>query len=74
MPYLPNGTYLPATDEEYYATLPEDPLHTPTRPFCYDDTCPDREDQDAINELEQARQDGLVSDEDVDLIYHGKTV
>ncbi len=51
MPYTPDGTYLPATDEEYEVTLPDYPLHTPARPFCYGETCPDREDQEAIGTL-----------------------
>jgi hypothetical protein len=49
-------------------------LHTANRPFCYEDDCPCHEDQELISDLEQDRQDGLVSDQDCDNIYHGRTV
>jgi len=48
--------------------------HTPDTPFCWDDGCDCREDQEAIAELHQQFQDGLVSRTDVDNIYHGRTV
>lgn len=49
-------------------------LHSADRPFCFDMPCPCHEDQELIAELEQMRQDGLVSDQDCDNIYHGRTV
>jgi hypothetical protein len=49
-------------------------IHTPDRPFCYDPTCPDKEDQALIGELANAYQDGLVSADDAGLIHQGKTV
>ncbi len=42
--------------------------------FCYDPTCPDKENQGNIRALGQAVQDGLASPADADRIYHGKTV
>lgn len=42
--------------------------------FCYDDSCPDREDQERINIVNEWYQDGLVSAEDADNIYHGRTL
>ena len=42
--------------------------------FCWDPTCPDKEDQDNIQALGQAVQDGLASPADADRIYRGKTV
>lgn len=47
--------------------------HTVGRPFCDDETCDCKEDQDAINELHQQYQDGLASEQDVQNIYHGRT-
>lgn len=42
--------------------------------FCYDDNCPDREDQDRVGQVGEWYQEGLVSAEDADNIYHGRTV
>lgn len=47
--------------------------HTPGH-FCPDMSCPDKEDQDAINQLHAWHQDGLLSDEDRDNIYRGRTL
>lgn len=44
------------------------------RPFCYNDGCICREDQEAIEELRQQYLDGLVSAQDALNIYHGRTV
>jgi hypothetical protein len=48
--------------------------HTPVKPFCWNDGCDCREDQEAIAELNQQFQDGLASRNDVDDIYHGRTI
>lgn len=48
--------------------------HTPDRPFCWDDTCPCHEDQEAITEVYQAYQDGLLSAGDMNRILQGCTV
>jgi hypothetical protein len=48
--------------------------HTPGHPFCADPSCPCHEDADAINELHGYYQDGLVSAQDADHIYRGKTL
>lgn len=48
-------------------------LHTPEHPFCYESDCPCHEDEELIGGLEEYRQDGLVSDQDCDNIYHGRT-
>lgn len=48
--------------------------HTPSRPFCTDETCPCHENPSNIRELEQYRQEGLVSNADCDRIYHGTTI
>jgi hypothetical protein len=39
-----------------------------------DPTCPDKEDQDNIQALGQAVQNGLASSADADRIYRGRTV
>lgn len=61
-------------EEEYYAyPFSGYAEHTAERPFCDDPTCPCHEDGANIAELEEYRQDGLVSVEDCDNIYHGRT-
>jgi hypothetical protein len=61
--------------EEYYAYPVEDfPVHTAENPFCDDMSCPCHEDKDAINDLTDYYQDGLVSREDADRIYRGQTL
>jgi hypothetical protein len=48
--------------------------HGPGHEFCEDMDCPCHEDQDAIGKLNGYYQDGLVSAEDADNIYRGKTL
>lgn len=48
--------------------------HSPENPFCWSGGCPCREDQDAIHALNAAYQDGLITSEEVNSIYHGRTV
>ena len=48
--------------------------HTEKTPFCWDDQCICREDQEAIGNLNQAVQDGLITTDDANRIYHGHTV
>jgi len=50
-------------------------VHTPDHPFCDDvDGCPCHEDKEAIDELNGYYQEGLVSAQDADNIYRGKTL
>lgn len=49
-------------------------LHDEDHPFCYDSGCPCHEDEELIGDLEEYRQDGLVSNQDCDNIYNGRTV
>ncbi len=62
--------------EDYeYTVVPSiasDGIHTDESPFCSDASCPCHEDQDAIGNLYQHWQDGEVSDQDRDNIYHGR--
>jgi hypothetical protein len=70
--------YQPQPGEEYYAspTTPlvpsEGSLHDAG--FCYDPSCPCHEDPELVQQLEQHRQNGEVSQDDVKRIYNGKTV
>jgi hypothetical protein len=74
MPYLPDGTFIPATDEEYEVTLPDAPLHTPEHPFCMDPACPDKEDQELLAPVTDAYQDGLLTPDEATRYIHGKTI
>lgn len=59
---------------EEYEVEPVYPAQHNGSGFCWDPTCPDKEDQDNIQALGQAVQDGLVSVDDANRIYHGRTV
>lgn len=48
--------------------------HTADRPFCWDATCPCHDDQDAIAEVHQAHQDGLLTAENATRIVLGQTI
>lgn len=49
-------------------------LHSKSRHFCSDDTCPCREDQDNINSLNGHVLEGLASTQDAHNIYRGRIV
>jgi hypothetical protein len=63
------------TDDEDYYVVPviEGPCIHNDIGFCYDMAHECHENQDSIQELHQAHQDGLASDVDRDRIYQGKT-
>ena len=64
-------------EDEYYVVpmIPVDEtIHSADHPFCDDMTCPCHEDSDAVGELNGYHQDGLVSTNDADRIYRGKTL
>lgn len=42
--------------------------------FCGDPKCPDQEDQERIGTVAQWYSDGLVSSQDADNIYRGRTI
>jgi len=42
--------------------------------FCYDMTCPCHEDQGSIEQLGQAVQNGEVTVDEANNIYHGRTI
>ena len=59
--------------EEYEVEIVHQQEHTGSG-FCWDPTCPDKEDQELIQNLGQAVQDGLTTPQEADNIYRGKTV
>lgn len=42
--------------------------------FCSDPSCPDKEDKERVEQVGQWYQDGLVSSQDADNIYRGRTI
>ena len=60
--------------DEYYVTPVDPTIHTDDNPFCDDMSCPCHENQDDVNDLNDAVQDGLASTQDADNIYHGRTI
>lgn len=47
-------------------------IHTPENPFCGDPTCPCKENNAAIGEVDQAYQDGLITAEHATDIVMGR--
>lgn len=62
--------------EEYYAVpvVGDDPVHSDEFPFCWDETCPDRENQDEIQTVAQHVTDGLMTVDEADQLYHGRAI
>ncbi len=58
------------TADNFMYVVPVDYLlHTPEKPFCYDETCPCKEDQEAITQIAAWVADGLItSGEATDLV------
>jgi hypothetical protein len=61
-----------------YEIWPEDmesqAIHTPEHPFCWDMSCWCHSDTEAIDQTAQDVQAGLLSTQDADRFYRGKTV
>lgn len=53
--------------------LEDEPLHTPTNPFCYDATCSCHENQELIKQAAQHVQDGLFTSQEATDFVAGKT-
>ncbi len=73
-----SGTTSPTNDEqqlgdEYEVDIVYPHEHNGSG-FCYDPTCPDKENQENIQALGQAVQSGLVTPSEADRIYRGKNV
>ena len=56
------------------STDPANPDNHAVHQFCTDPGCADKEDSDEIALLGAFYDEGLVSAEDADRIYHGQTV
>jgi hypothetical protein len=54
--------------------LPEQAIHTPEHPFCFDMTCYCHQDQELIAQTAQDVEDGLLSYAEADRIYRGRMV
>ena len=48
--------------------------HVPEKPFCWDATCPDKEDQDAIDVVAQWITDGLMTLDEASDFVRGRGV
>jgi hypothetical protein len=59
---------------EVWPEMDEQAVHTAEHPFCFDMTCYCHRDADAIQQTAQDVQAGLLSTQDADRFYHGKTV
>jgi hypothetical protein len=76
----PSATKATTAIEEYgdnfIPVIPSDYMeHTlDLLPFCWDSTCPCHEDPDAIAEIHQAYQDGLITTNDATRMVEGRTV
>ncbi len=64
----------PQYGDNFIPIIPSDySVHTADNPFCDDMSCPCHEDQSATYDLNGYYSDGLVSRDDADRIYRGKT-
>lgn len=60
--------------DNFIPVIPTDVIeHTPDHPFCWDETCYCHENEEAIAQVNQAYQDGLITAEDATHIVQGKT-
>ena len=66
-------TFIPLPNEEYEVDVVPRREHDGMG-FCWDPTCPDKEDQELIGALNQAVQNGEVTTQEADRIYRGKNV
>lgn len=66
VPYGDNFAFVIPVEDEI--------LHTPEKPFCWDNTCSCHEDALLISEVAQAVQDGLMTPEEATNFVAGRTV
>jgi hypothetical protein len=52
--------------------MEDDLVHTDDSPFCLDPTCPDREDEEAINAVAQQVEGGLLTSEEATRTVQGR--
>ncbi len=60
--------------DNFIPVIPVDTIeHTNAKPFCWNDRCDCREDQDAIARVNQYVQDGLMTPSEATDFVNGKT-
>jgi hypothetical protein len=67
------NTFVPLPNEEYEVDVVYPSFHDGNG-FCYDLSCPCHENQDNVGAIGQAVQDGEVTVDEANNIYHGRTV
>jgi len=55
-------------------SIEDDLLHTQEHPFCSNDTCPCREDQEALSTINAAVLNGLLTPDEATAFIQGRTV
>ena len=61
--------------DDYFVDLnPDDELHTPEKPFCWDETCPCHEDDVLIFQVSLYVQDGLMTPDEATDFVKGKGI
>ena len=54
--------------------LEDDKLHTDEHPFCSNDACPCREDQEALSSVNALVMSGLLTPDEATAFIQGRTV
>lgn len=68
---------MPGSTRRYTSHTPErsDPtVHTPDHPFCYDPKCTCRDNQEAIERVQQWVNDGLMTEDEASEYISGRTL
>ena len=60
--------------EPLIVLMEDEIIHTQEHPFCPDSTCPCREDQELLAELNEAVTNGLLTPEEATRFTQGKTL
>jgi len=74
MSSLNSRQVLPVPDNFAYVVPVDHSYHTEENPFCYDQTCPCHEDEDAIAAVNYSVQDGLLTPEEATDFTLGKVL
>jgi hypothetical protein len=69
-----SGNSQPQDVYEVWPEMDAQAVHTPEHPFCFDMTCYCHSNQEAIEQTARDVADGLLSVEDADRVYRGRTV
>lgn len=58
--------------DNFISVIPTDSIiHTTQHPFCTDPTCPCHENMEAVNQVNEWHQDGVISTNDANEIVQG---